>query len=203
MTKQNDTTTVAPRTTCSCGCGTVVMIGSQAQGDITDGFVFESDGTLDFIELFVAGHDRARGAFRMTGRGMFDGFTVYAVDRFDAFRVARATKPDLLDIGILSGPGLCPGCCGDGILSDDPQVLVCRSCGGFYTADPKQPITTAQAIKFVAIHLPMLANAGQDGQFYFDLDLVAADAHIRGNEGKTERVHGWADRKTRRVVQWG
>jgi hypothetical protein len=193
--KTQTNTTVEPKTVCSCGCGTVVMIGSKAQGDVTDGFVFEADGTLDFIELFVAGHDTARGAFGMTGRGIGD-FTVFAVDRFDAFRVARAMNPGVSDIGILSGPGLCPGCCGDGILTDDPQVLKCRSCGGIFTADRKQPISPEQAMKFVAIHLPMLANAGADGSFFFNL-AISRECH------ETTHVHGWADRKTKRVVQWG
>lgn len=186
----------APKTVCSCGCGTVVMIGDQAQGDITDGFVFEADGTLDFIELFVAGHDTARGAFRMTGRGVGD-FTVFAVDRFDAFAVARATKPGVADIGILGGPGLCPGCCGDGIKSAVPNVLTCRSCGGVFTVEP---ITFDAALGMVAMNQAMLAKAGPDGQFLFDFvvfDVILAD-------GKTvNRLHGWADKATKRVVQWG
>lgn len=92
-------------------------------------------------------------------------------------------------------PSTCPGCSGSGVLTDDPQVLKCTSCGGIFT-DAEQPITPEQAIKFVAIHLPMLANAGTDGSFFFDLELI-------GGRMDGRRVHGWADRRTKRVVQWG
>jgi hypothetical protein len=96
------------------------------------------------------------------------------------------------------GPATCPGCDGDGVLSDDPQVLRCTKCGGVFTANPAEPITQAQAMKFVALHLPLQANAvDADQVFYFDLDLVA-DVE----RGQT-RLHGWADKATKRVVQWG
>ncbi len=45
-------------TTCACGCGTVVMVGSTPVGALTDRFIYDFDGELDYIELFVAGHDR-------------------------------------------------------------------------------------------------------------------------------------------------
>ena len=89
----------------------------------------------------------------------------------------------------------CPACCGQGILTDDPQVLKCLRCGGIFTPAGER-ITTIQATQFVAFQLGMLANAGPDGQFYFDFVLQNAGM-------QPERVHGWADRKTRRVVQWG
>lgn len=124
-----------------------------------------------------------------------EAFTVQAADRFEAFRAARDLKPEALDIALLRGDGLCPACNGDGILTDDPQVLKCRSCGGLFT--DRQSITAEQAMKFVAIHLPMQLNAGGDGQFFFSFEL--------GGNGRLSgaRVHGWADAKTKRVVQWG
>lgn len=88
-------------------------------------------------------------------------------------------------------PSTCPGCNGSGVLTDDPQVLRCESCGGIFT-DPETPITGVQAMKFVAFQLDMLDNAGADGAFYFDLDVM--------NRG---RLHGWADKRRKRVVQWG
>lgn len=96
-------------------------------------------------------------------------------------------------------PSTCPACSGGGELTDDPQVLKCISCGGIFT-DAELPITFDQALKFVALHLAMLANAGADGAFFFDLevfDVILADGKT------TNRLHGWADRKTKRVVQWG
>lgn len=90
----------------------------------------------------------------------------------------------------------CPGCSGAGVLTDDPQVLHCTRCGGIFT-DPNFPIIGEQAIKFVAYHLPMLANAGVEGSFYFDLDIA------RPSDGGRTRLHGWADRRTKRVVQYG
>lgn len=97
-------------------------------------------------------------------------------------------------------PSTCPGCNGAGVLTDDPQVLRCESCGGIFT-DGELPITWMQAIQFVKINQPMLANAGDEGQFYFDLD-VTNDRPTIGAAGH-RRLHGWADRATRRVVQWG
>jgi hypothetical protein len=96
-------------------------------------------------------------------------------------------------------PSTCPGCSGGGELTDDPQVLRCLGCGGIFT-DAQLPITFEQAMKFVAINQAMLPNAGVDGSFYFDLDVL--DPILK--DGKTfNRLHGWADRKTKRVVQWG
>jgi hypothetical protein len=92
----------------------------------------------------------------------------------------------------------CPGCSGSGILTDDPQVLRCTGCGGVFTG--ADPISFDQALKFVAFKLGMLDNAGPDGQVYFDLTIINASGP---QEGKPTRVHGWADRKTKRVVQWG
>jgi hypothetical protein len=98
---------------------------------------------------------------------------------------------------IAAGHQVCPGCSGLGLLSDDPQVLRCQGCGGVFT-NPAEPITEQQAFQVVAIHLPMLANAGPDGSFMFDLNVVTDWKGPR-----VARLHGWADRKTKRVVQWG
>lgn len=87
----------------------------------------------------------------------------------------------------------CPGCSGEGVLSDDPQVLRCESCGGVFTVET---ITLEQAMKFVGLHLTMLDKAGPDGQFYFDLLIYRA-------RPTPDRYHGWADVKTKRVVQLG
>lgn len=89
----------------------------------------------------------------------------------------------------------CPGCSGEGVLTDDPQVLKCTMCGGIFTKR-SEPITVEQALKFVAIHQPMKAEADLPGSFYFDLEL--SDGRMAGR-----RVHGFADRNTKRVVQWG
>ena len=96
---------------------------------------------------------------------------------------------------------VCPGCSGPGVLTDDPQVLRCTKCDGVFT-DPKQPITPEQAIKFVRIQLPMatMRTFGRRTAFYFDLDIVeSAGAGLNS----VTRVHGWANRETKQVVQWG
>lgn len=110
--------------------------------------------------------------------------------------VVMAKRPKIGD-AVMTQPVTCPGCSGAGVLTDDPQVLKCESCGGIFT-NPAEPIYRTAAWKFVALGQPMLANAGDDGQFYFDLNI------IDGPDGfKATRVHGWADTKTRRVVQFG
>lgn len=95
-------------------------------------------------------------------------------------------------------PSTCPGCNGSGVLTDDPQVLRCDGCGGIFT-DAETPITLVQALKFVLLNQPMQDRAGADGAFYFDLDLVEYGA----KPANATRYHGWADRETKRVVQWG
>ncbi len=92
-------------------------------------------------------------------------------------------------------PHRCPGCSGVGVLSDDPQVLRCASCGGMFTSG--EPISSMQAERVVRVFHDMLPNAYEDGQFYFDLDVYPND------HDSPVRMHGWADVKTKRVVQWG
>jgi hypothetical protein len=60
-----------------------------------------------------------------------------------------------------------------------------------------QPIPEAAALKFVLVGQPMLQNAGPEGQFYFDFDLTESKMI------PARRLHGWADKATKRVVQWG
>lgn len=92
-------------------------------------------------------------------------------------------------------PVACPGCDGQGILSDHAGVYRCQRCGGFFT-NPNEPIAMDVALKVVALKAPMQANAGQAGTFYFDLDIITgANSH--------RRLHGWADAASKSVVQWG
>jgi len=46
-------------TYCTCGCGTIVFRGDVPQGELEDHYVFEFDGSLDYIEIFVKGHKPA------------------------------------------------------------------------------------------------------------------------------------------------
>jgi hypothetical protein len=96
-------------------------------------------------------------------------------------------------------PAACPGCSGAGILTDDPQVLQCERCGGVFTLRT-EPITLPQATAVVRLHLPMQAEAGAEGAYYFDLTIVRGPGPLAGT---VERVHGWADRTSKRVVQYG
>ena len=96
----------------------------------------------------------------------------------------------------------CPGCNGPSVLSDDPQVMRCEACGGVFTPYSGNmalagPIHVDQAMPFVNFRAPMLANAGPAGSFYFDF-MVIGDTNA-----PARRAHGWADKATKRVVQWG
>jgi len=89
----------------------------------------------------------------------------------------------------------CPACSGASAPSaGHPFVLSCTSCGAVYT-DRGVAIGVSVARQFVAVAEPMLANAGAAGQRFFDFVLVT--------DAGRQRIHGWADRATRRVVQWG
>lgn len=90
----------------------------------------------------------------------------------------------------------CPGCSGQGQATDTRAVLRCEGCGGVFTQGA-EAVIPERLIAFVKWHLPMLANAGPEGQFYFDFVVVAPSTNSK------TRMHGWADRATRRVVQWG
>lgn len=84
----------------------------------------------------------------------------------------------------------CPGCSDNGVLTDDPSVLRCQSCGGVFTTER---ITEAQGFKFVSFNRPMLHDSND--MFYFDF--------VVDNGDTVDRMHGWADKATKRVVQWG
>ncbi len=81
----------------------------------------------------------------------------------------------------------CPGCSGAGQPSAAAGVFTCGSCGGRFSVEP---VSVDVARSIVGIDRPMQANA--DELVYFD--LVVED---RG------RMHGFADRRTGAVVQWG
>ena len=95
----------------------------------------------------------------------------------------------------VDGQALCPGCSGIGVLTDDPEVLKCSQCGGIFT---NRPIPEEAALAQVRFHLPMLAQVGMEGTFYFDLEITR-----QGDRRNARRIHGYADKRTKRVVQWG
>lgn len=153
---------------------TLLMNGERVAGDgITIGRQWT---TNPFLAIRFQDEQAAVGAIQAE-------FTAWEIARFTIQAVKLAP--------------FCPACSGAGVLTDDPQVLRCERCGAIFTA--AEPIVFEQAARFVALGLPMLANAGGDGQFHFDLTL-ATDWKGRPCVG---RVHGWADTKTRRVVQFG
>ena len=47
---------MADKVYCACGCGTPVMFNGKPMMELEDSFIYEADGTLDYIELFVPGH---------------------------------------------------------------------------------------------------------------------------------------------------
>lgn len=84
----------------------------------------------------------------------------------------------------------CPGCSGrTKITTELTQVYECASCGGIigecYRGD---------AYKFVNIGTLVPQTEGMEVQ-YFDLVLLGSDG--------IKRVHGWFDRQTKNVVQYG
>lgn len=85
---------------------------------------------------------------------------------------------------------LCPGCSSEGVLQKLPgNVFKCKGCGGLF-GDCAYKGNLSQIVN---IHLPMVADS-EDMQ-YFDISFI-------GSEGPG-RVHGWMDRQTRNVVQYG
>lgn len=94
----------------------------------------------------------------------------------------------------------CPGCSGVGVETNDPSILRCGSCRGFFT--PKGAvISQRQMTAVIDTSQVMLAEAGEAGQFYFDLVVNREQGY--GCDPVVRRLHGWADVATRRVVQWG
>lgn len=86
-------------------------------------------------------------------------------------------------------PASCPGCSAKGVaLPGLTAVFGCTGCGGLFTT--VGAITHAQACTFVGLDRPMAPASAHP--FYFDFDVV-----------ESGRVHGWADRTTGTVVQYG
>lgn len=109
----------------------------------------------------------------------------------------------------------CPCCSAAGKATDeDAQVLRCTACSGIFT-DPRQPITPAQALKFVALgsRMSTMRSHSRRTAFYFDLDIVKAEdigGELEENPmgqirelNAVSRLHGWAMRDTKLVAQWG
>lgn len=88
----------------------------------------------------------------------------------------------------------CPACSGAGRQTENKMVHKCERCSAVFTPAGAF-LLPIQALQIVSLSDHMLANAGPEGQFYFDL-VVSSD-------GKVHRMHGWADRATKRVIQWG
>lgn len=91
----------------------------------------------------------------------------------------------------------CPGCSGQGKkngINGNPCVVKCDRCGGLFTI---RTIGWQECLEFVNLNAPMLANS--EAQQYFDFCYAGPSC----GGGKPVRVHGWFDRITKRVVQWG
>lgn len=90
----------------------------------------------------------------------------------------------------------CPGCSGTGprVSNAFPSVRVCDKCHGLFTAGP---VPRWVALKFVALDHPMVANS--DNPQYFDFDILGDGVKLQA----AARVHGWFDRVSKRVTQWG
>ena len=90
----------------------------------------------------------------------------------------------------------CPGCSGVGVLvaerSDVPcAVWTCEGCGGVFGV-----ATVANATRWIAVDMPMVAQAADASIRYFDFLLVYPNS-------SSAYIHGWADAATRRIVQIG
>ncbi len=110
----------------------------------------------------------------------------YAIDALRAILNLQRGKP------------VCPGCNGLGLRRETggvahySPILDCQRCGGIFT---DRALLGVEALQVVALSGHMLANAGPAGTFYFDFEVAS--------DGKIHRMHGWADKATKRVVQWG
>ena len=82
--------------------------------------------------------------------------------------------------------GQCPGCCGDVLPVPDSPVGACLQCDGLVGTIPR-----ARANHVVRFDMPMQEES--DDMRYFDLYFPDVDY----------RSHGWFDRITGRVVQYG
>lgn len=83
----------------------------------------------------------------------------------------------------------CPGCNGKLVAGKDNALIrTCKSCGGLIGSCYR-----GELYGHVKVHLPMIATS--DDMQYFDFDVLGSDG--------VQRVHGWMDRATKRVVQYG
>lgn len=84
----------------------------------------------------------------------------------------------------------CPGCSAKaGKETMVTGVLQCSGCKGLVGECYR-----GEALALVNLDSPMQANAAPENLRYFDFTFIG--------EPKT-RVHGWFDRLTQNVVQWG
>ena len=70
------------------------------------------------------------------------------------------------------------------------DVVTCDRCGGIYGT-----CYVCDTRKVVDVNAPMVANAEPEDMQYFDLVQL-------GSQG-TRRIHGWIQKSTHAVVQWG
>jgi hypothetical protein len=82
----------------------------------------------------------------------------------------------------------CSACSGDVVAEWTPTMGRCRECGAVQGSCYR-----GEASQWVRLGAPMLPNS--DDLRYFDLVVLGSDG--------VSRVHGWADRGSRRVVQYG
>lgn len=82
----------------------------------------------------------------------------------------------------------CPACSGQGVPEGTyPGLYTCSQCGGIFGELPSWDA----ASKYIDIQDTLGVESSPEDLRYFDF-------FING-----ERTHGWYDRKTKRVVQWG
>lgn len=91
------------------------------------------------------------------------------------------------------GHALCPACSGPGAQTDDARVRRCTECGGVFTVET---IDRASAWRLVKFSSMLWYEVPSDQLFSFDLSIEIPGRGV-------ERVHGVADRKSKRVVQYG
>lgn len=91
----------------------------------------------------------------------------------------------------------CPGCSNTGVATDtNPCVYSCNSCGGLFTV---RVIGWQECLAFVDLNAAMQPNGQRQALQYFDFTYAGPSC----GGGQPQRVHGWFDRTTRKVVQFG
>ena len=71
------------------------------------------------------------------------------------------------------------------------NVQTCNACGGIFGT-----LHVFETREVVDINAPMLANAEPEDMQYFDLMQI-------GSSTEDRRIHGWMQKSTHAVVQWG